>query len=369
MYYEKYATKPNYNRGHFQPAYMPSGTQQNYSFYLQDQLSIGNFVLTPSLRYDYVRNNGKPNYAKAYRDPDPRYGHNYAPVIYTGWTPRFGTYWQATKNIGFFGDISNAWRSPTIDESYEVQFTPSNGGSGKISASSRNLSKERDLSFRIGNILDFNHLLLENDKLQVRTTFFRQQVKDEIFITKEFNGSICGPGKACPVGQPNYHNNPGKLVIKGFELETFYDSKYWFASATYSIQKGERDTTPHAPWMGNKTYVAAIAPRSASLTTGFKIPNLNIRAGWNAQFVRKQDRTGSEDRNHDGQSDLGFYALGPSSGYSLHNLFASWQPTFLPKAEVKLTIDNLFNKDYRLYLGENTYGLARNIKASISYQF
>ena len=369
MYYKGYEKKPNYNNGYFQPAYMPSGKQQNYSFYIQDELSIDTFVLTPSLRYDYVRNHGKQNYASAYNDPDPRFGHDYSPVNYSGWTPRFGAYWQTTQNIGFFSDISYAWQAPTIDETYEVQFTPKNGGSGKISATSRNLEKERNLSIRAGNILDFSNILLENDKLQIRNTLFRQQVKNEIFITRGFNGSICGPGNSCPLGQSNYHNVPGKLVIHGFELEAFYDSRYWFASATYSIQKGERDSTPQATWMHNKTYVATIAPRTATLTTGFKIPEWNVRAGWNAQFVRKQDRTGLEDRNHDGIKDLGAYGLGRSSGYSIHNLFATWQPTFLPKAEVKLAVDNLFNKDYRLYLGENTYGLARNFKASFSYRF
>ena len=369
MYYKGYEKKPNYNHGYFQPAYMPSGKQQNYSFYLQDEISFDTFVLTPSLRYDYVRNHGKQNYASAYNDPDPRFGHDYSPVNYSGWTPRFGAYWQTTQNIGFFSDISYAWQAPTIDETYEVQFTPKNGGSGKISATSRNLKKERNLSIRAGNILDFSNILLENDKLQIRNTLFRQQVKDEIFITRGFNGSICGPGNSCPLGQSNYHNVPGKLVIQGFELEAFYDSRYWFASATYSIQKGERDSTPQAIWMHNKTYVPTIAPRTATLTSGFKIPEWNVRAGWNAQFVRKQDRTGLEDRNHDSIKDLGAYGLGRSSGYSIHNLFATWQPTFLPKAEVKLAVDNLFNKDYRLYLGENTYGLARNFKASFSYRF
>ena len=369
MYYKNYEKKPNYHHGYFQPAYMPSGKQQTYSFYVQDEISVSNFVLTPSLRYDYVRNHGTKNYASAYNDPDPRFGHDYSPVTYSGWTPRFGTYWQATNNIGFFGDISYAWQAPTIDQTYEVQFTPKNGGSGKITATSRNLDKERDLSIRIGNILDFNNLILENDKIQVRSTLFRQRVTNEIFVTRGFNGSICGPNKSCPLGQSNYRNLPGKLIVKGFELEAYYDSKYWFSSATYSIQKGERDTAPQAPWMHNKTYVATIAPRTATLTAGFKIPEWNIRAGWNAQFVRKQDRTGHEDRNHDGLPDLGAYSLGPSSGYSLHNLFASWQPTFLPKAEVKLSVDNLFNKDYRLYLGENTYGMARNFKASFSYRF
>lgn len=194
-----------------------------------------------------------------------------------------------------------------------------------------------------------------------RRVIFRQQVKNEIFITRGYDGSICGPGKYCPLGLSNYHNVPGKLVIKGFELESYYDSKYWFASGTYSIQKGTRDTVPQAPWVNKKTQVATIAPTTATLTTGFKIPEWNVRAGWNGQFVRKQDRTGGK--------YLQYYALGPSSGYTLHNLFASWQPPFLPKAEIKLAVDNLFNKDYRLYLGENTYGLGRNIKASLSYKF
>lgn len=363
MYYQKYANKPNYNGGYFQPAYMPSGTQRTYSFYIEDQLSVNNIVLTPSLRYDYVRNHGKRNYAKAYNDPNPLFGHNYSPVTYSGWTPRFGSYWQATKNIGFFGDVSYAWRAPTIDENYEVQITPTNGGSGKISATSRHLDKERDLSIRIGNMLDYSDLLFDNDKLQIRTTLFKQRVTDEIFITRGYQGTICGPGKNCPLGQSNYHNNPGQKVIKGLELESYYDSRYWFASASYSIQKGRRDVAAQAPWLKKRNYVASIAPRTATFTTGFKIPEWNFKAGWNAQFVRKQDRNKNKHINPD------YYGLPASSGYTLHNLFASYQPTYLPRAEIRFSVDNLFNKDYRLYLGENTYGMGRNIKASLLIKF
>ncbi|MFU1923886.1 TonB-dependent receptor, partial [Klebsiella pneumoniae] len=82
--------------------------------------------------------------------------------------------------------------------------------------------------------------LVAGDSLQIRTTLFQNRIKDEIFRTRSVgcrqqsidNGSIGGScGDMLPLS--NYRNLPG-LTIKGFEIESFYDSQRLFGSLSYS---------------------------------------------------------------------------------------------------------------------------------------
>jgi len=43
-------------------------------------------LVTPSIRYDYVRSEGKANLASDYNDPTV--GHDYSAVSHDGWSPR-----------------------------------------------------------------------------------------------------------------------------------------------------------------------------------------------------------------------------------------------------------------------------------------
>lgn len=363
MYYKSRANSADYNYGYFQPYYMPSGKQQTNSLYIQDALTIGNVTITPAIRYDHVKNTGKPNKAPIYNSNSAMVGHDYSSVRYDGWSPKLGIYWQAAPSVAFFADISKTWRAPVIDEQYEVQYA-----SATVSGSSRKLNPERIRSIRVGNILDFGSLLTDNDQLQIRTTLFQNKIKDEIFyrrgvlceqqvITGSSSGSVCGK----PLS--NYRNLSGSK-IEGFEIESFYDSHYWFASASYSMMKGKRKASPRDPWLGQSTWLSDIPPRKATATLGFKVPSWGFAAGWTGMFVRKQDRSPVD---HDPKADT--WSLPKTQGYALHGLFATWKPTFVKGVEARVTVDNLFNRNYYPYLGESVSGVGRNVKMTISKQF
>ncbi|WP_207627393.1 TonB-dependent hemoglobin/transferrin/lactoferrin family receptor [Photorhabdus tasmaniensis] len=350
---------PDYNYGYFQPSYMPSGEQKTSSFYLQDEIVIGSVTTTPGIRYNHITNTGKPNIAAIYNNSSPNIGHDYSSVTYTGWSPHLGIMWKATNHLSLFSDISRTWRAPLVDEQYEVQSARTN-----TTGSSRNLDTERITGLRAGVILDFDNLILEQDNLQIRTTLFRNRGKNEIFVRRGVmcKAQINNKSSSCEKPISNYRNLPG-YTIQGLEIETFYDSDYLFGKLAYSTIRGQRDASPRDPW-GNKTWIAEIPPTSAHAMLGVKIPQWQMTMGWTGDFIRKQDRSPTS-----GDPEASYWALKKSKGYALHGLFASWQPTFWQDLEARVTVNNLFNRDYRPYLGESVSGVGRNIKFSISQKF
>ncbi|WP_228863237.1 TonB-dependent hemoglobin/transferrin/lactoferrin family receptor [Xenorhabdus sp. PB30.3] len=351
---------PTFNYGYYQPGYMPAGVQQTYSLFTQDSLKIDSVTVTLGARYDHIKNTGEKNKASAYNNMSPEINHDYSSVTYAGWSPHLGTIWQAHKNLSLFADVSHTWRAPVVDEQYEVQ------ASGSLPGSSRNLDVERMTGIRLGAILDFDDLMLEGDSLQIRTTLFRNRGKNEIFKRRGIYCKAQLDGISytnCEKPLSNYRNLPG-YTIEGLEIETFYDSRVLFGKFSFSTIRGQRDASMRDPWIGHKTWITEIPPRSAHAMLGIKVPQWHMAMGWKGEFIRKQDRSVSD---HDPMATG--WDLPKTKGYALHGLFASWKPSFIQGLEARITVDNLFNRDYYPYLGEAVSGIGRNYKLSISQQF
>ena len=365
----KYET-PAYNYGHYQPGFMPKGKVDTNSFYIQDAITLGNFTLTPSMRYDHVRNRGEDNDAPFYNHAE--LGHDYSAQTYAGWSPRLSAFWKVTPHTALFVDYSKTWRAPVIDEQYEVQ------GLGSRTASAVKLDPERMTGWRAGNITTFDHIFSQNDTALIRTTLFRNKLDDEIFkavgvgcAAQQSAGSL---SKDCKGQLPmaNYRNI-GSLTIKGFEVESFYDSTYMFGSLSYSWMTGTHQGAYTNPWGPNVWARDIPAPKWVAVL-GVKIPDWDARIGWQGEFVRKTDRLPSDKYSgghNSGSGDLSFshYA---NDDYNVQGLFANWKPQqpYLKGTEVNFTVDNLFNKSYRPMLsGLNAYSQGRNAKISVTRFF
>lgn len=353
---------PQYNYGTFQPAYMPSGKQQHNSFYIKDEMRLGNWTLIPALRYDHVHNQGEGNLAPIYHNPAA--GHDYRSRSYRNWSPFLGLTWQAQPGILLFADVSRSHRAPLIDEQYEVQYAAST-----VTGSSRGLRTEKLTALRIGSVMRWQNLLHDDDSLQLRTTLFHMRGRDEIFKNR---GIFCeeqaingGSSSACSQYKPlpNYRNLPG-YTIRGGELEAYYEAERWFAGLSYSFMSGKRQASPRNPWHEQDTWLSDIPPRKATTTLGVRFPAQGLTLGWRGEFVRRQDRSPT-----DGDPKAGSWSLPKSRGYALHGLFAAWQPPHWQALTVRLTADNIFNRRYAPYLGELVSGVGRNIKASVAWHF
>lgn len=363
MYDKSKVGKADYNYGYFQPYYMPSGRQYTQAFYLQDQIKWKNIIFSTGVRYDHINNIGQKNLASQYNDISV--GHNYSQKNYNGWSYYLGLNYDINHYLSLFTNFSRTWRAPVIDEQYETQYKQA---SGPVKATSLNLEKEMINQTRVGGIITLNHLFQENDAFQFRTTYFYHRGKNEIFKTRGVNcvdNAADTNNDVCPkkiIG--NYRNLPG-YVIQGAELEAYYQSTYLFGELTYSYVKGKRDTSPRNPWGKTSTWIAEIPPRKATATLGFNVPKYYLTVGWRAEFVRRQDRSPSS-----GDPKASYYLSLPASrGYSLHNLFLSWSPAKIKGMNIKITVDNLFNRAYNPYLGELASGTGRNIKFSLSQKF
>ena len=360
MYDKSKVKKEDYNYGYFQPYYMPSGRQYTQALYLQDQITWKNIIFSTGVRYDHINNIGQKNFAPQYNDISV--GQNYSQKNYNGWSYYLGLKYDVNHYLSLFTNFSRTWRAPVIDEQYETQYKQS---SGPVTATSLNLEKEMINQTRVGGIITLNHLFQENDVFQFRTTYFYNRGKNEIFKTRGVNcvGNAADTNHVCPKPIGNYRNLPG-YVIQGAELEAYYQSTYLFGEITYSYVKGKRDTSPRNPWGKTSTWIAEIPPRKATTALGFNIPKYNFTAGWRAEFVRRQDRSPLS-----GDPEAKYWSLPASRGYSLHNLFLSWSPAKIKGMNIKITVDNLFNRAYNPYLGELASGTGRNIKFSLSQKF
>lgn len=366
MYDKSKVRQANYNYGYFQPYYMPSGRQYTQALYLQDQITWKNLIFSTGMRYDHINNIGQKNFAPRYNDIS--LGHNYSQKNYNGWSYYLGLNYNVNHYLSLFTNFSRTWRAPVIDEQYETQFLNNTQDRRvSVSATSLNLEKEMINQTRVGGIITLNHLFQENDAFQFRTNYFYHRGKNEIFKTRGVNcvGNAADTNNdVCPkkiIG--NYRNLPG-YVIQGAELEAYYQSTYLFGELTYSYVKGKRDTSPRNPWGKTSTWIAEIPPRKATATLGFNVPKYYLTVGWRAEFVRRQDRSPLS-----GDPKASYWSLPASRGYSLHNLFLSWSPAKIKGMNVKITVDNLFNRAYNPYLGELASGTGRNIKFSLSQKF
>ena len=357
-----------YNYGHYQPNFMPAGKVDTNSFYIQDAITLANFTLTPSIRYDHVRNRGQENDAPYYNHPE--LGHDYSDKTYTGWSPRLSAFWKITPQTALFADFSKTWRAPVIDEQYEVQ------GLGNRTSSSLNLNPERITGWRAGNITTFDQIFGDNDHALIRTTLFSNKIDDEIF---KATGVGCaaqtasgGMTQDCGPNMPNYRNI-GSVTIKGFEIESFYEATYLFGSLSYAWMTGKHQGAYTNPW-GPDVWARDVPAPKWVAVLGTKIPAWDARIGWKGEFVRKTDRLPSDNYYSSDISALGdrYWDHYDNDGYNVQGLFANWKPTqpYLKGTEVNFTVDNLFNKSYRPMLsGENAYSQGRNAKVSVTRFF
>ncbi len=88
--------------------------------------------------------------------------------------------------------------------------------------------------------------------------------------------------------------------------------------------------------------------------------------GWRGIFVDAQTRS---ILNTDHSIGASGFSLPRTKGYALHGIFIDWQPVGENGPQLNFSIDNLFNRDYKMYLGEYMTGTGRDFKLSISQRF
>ncbi|MGL4091885.1 TonB-dependent receptor domain-containing protein [Agrobacterium cavarae] len=353
MYDVANSSNPSYNYGYYASWIVPEGTQTSISAFIRDEVEVTDgLFITPGLRFDHVRMEGKPNAAPRYNNPLA--GHDYSAVSYNGFTPALSGRWEATPSTTLFLDWAYAIRTPIIDELYSSQSIAT-----KASATSRDLLPERNNSFNVGVSQEFYDVWSSGDTLTASVSGFYNHVTDP--VTRRF-GSANLANVTGPV--PFYWNTPSYRIY-GVEVKANYESDTVFGSLGLSIMNGSRKGAINDIY-GGKTYPGDMAPLTVNASLGYRIPDSELSLRWTGQFVAEQKHTPYY------QGTGYFYARPESGGYAVHGLLLEWTPKegFMAGTEVRAGVENIFDKFYSPYLADGVSAMAgRNFTLSVSRKF
>ncbi|MEM7506753.1 MAG: TonB-dependent receptor [Pseudomonadota bacterium] len=326
----------------------PDAVRRFYAAFVQADFEVlPGLTVTPGFRYDFFQL--RPDGAF----PDRSEGQP---------SPRLAVNWQPTENTQVFASASRSFRAPALTELYNdgVHFATPGFPLGPPGAPvftginqfvpSPDLEPERATQFEIGGRYRMGGLISPGDDLLISGNVYYSIVDDFVdtvvtFIddsTTSFN-PITGQVE---VGGTTINRNVD-AVLFGFEAEIEYDSDDWFASVGVTIPRGRV--------RGGPGDLASI-PADRLVVTGGWRPLRDVELGVRGTFadgVQASDTSGE-----------------PTSGYSVFDFFANWQPSDGPLegAIFSAGIDNLTDQEYRIFPnGLNSTGLA--FKAAATFTF
>lgn len=269
----------------------------------------------------------------------------------TAFSPRLGVSYLPTDWLLVFANYAEAFRAPTFDELFTTGThfqIPVGAGVVNRFVPNSDLKSQKTQTVEFGGGLTFNEVLDPGDLLQFKASHFiiwgedfidQTVVQPELFT--ECNPFI--PGN-CD-GTTSAFNVPD-AKLWGSEIEASYENDRFLVSMGFSRIDGEDEDT------GAK--LGSLTPDQLTLNTAVKLPEINSLVGWRMLAADKFDEVNTEAEERD--------------GYTVHDVYFSWQPTdnLLEGVRVDLGIDNLFDKSYaRVNTDAKEQG--RNYKGLVSY--
>lgn len=302
-------------------AFLPGGTEDKLGLYIQGEfIWNGRLTITPGLRMD--RSWLSPDASATAAGGSDQDG--------TAISPKIAALYELNDSWGVFGSLARTERMPTLDELYS---SDGRGTAGRTP--SLNLDKETATTVELGVTYQTTGLIGVEDSLTAKATLFHNDLKDLIAVNP--SGSVNMP----------YFRNINAAEIWGAELEAAYEAGRWFGQLAYSNVRSKDKATGLT--------LADTPAENLALTLGMKFPDQGLRAGWRVQGSNGITTASSTTS---------------ATGYALHDVFLSWQPTggALEGMQLDLAVENMFDRDYRNNLSLDQ-GVGRNVKISRAKAF
>jgi hemoglobin/transferrin/lactoferrin receptor protein len=300
----------------------PSAQQTVLGLFVQDEISLGAFTLTPGLRLDSFEQ----------ESPNGRNDRSTDRV-----SPRVSLAWQVTPWLQPYVSYAEGFRAPSLTELYVGgQHFPGNNF-----VPNPDLRPEVSRNKEIGANLRFADVLRPGDRLRMRISAFRNDLDD-------FIEQIVLP-------TTTISRNVGSARIEGVEAEAQYDAGTWWLGLGAAALKGDNLETDEP--------LASIPAHRVSLNAGYRFLESGVTVGGRITAAAEQDRA----PNISGVAQQ-------TSGYGLLDLFASWTPSFAPNVRLGVAVDNVFDHAYRRANWNSTpappfYETGRNIRGSLRIAF
>ncbi len=260
------------------------------------------------------------------------------------WSPKIAMSVLPTEWLTLFASYSEAFRAPTMGEMYNDSLHFSMGPTmNNYWKPNPNLRPETNATQEVGFGLRFDNLIMADDDLKFKASYFGTRAKDYISTSVNMKvGYVPGSGVVCSPCETTSVNIP-RAKIWGWEMMMDYQNRYFDMNVAYNRTSGKDERT--GAWL------STVNPDTVSTRLNVPLGNTNASVGWMGVFA---------DRIKDTPT--------PQKGYATHDFYVSYKPEmFSDRLTTSVVVGNAFDKEY--YAPNGALQDGRNLKLFASYQF
>ncbi|MCU6683963.1 TonB-dependent hemoglobin/transferrin/lactoferrin family receptor [Leclercia sp. H6W5] len=251
------------------------------------------------------------------------------------WSSRAGITVSPADWLMLFGSYAQAFRAPTMGEMYNDAKHFSIGRFyTNYWVPNPNLRPETNETQEYGFGLRFDDLLLANDALEFKASYFDTHAKDYISTTVDFAAAT------------TMSYNVPNAKIWGWDLMAKYSASLFNLDLAYNRTRGKDSDTGE--------YISSISPDTVSSKLDVPLAQSGFSVGWIGTFADRSTHVSSS------------YSHQP--GYAVNDFYVSYQgQQALKGVTTTLVLGNAFDKEYWSPQGIPQDG--RNGKIFVSYQW
>jgi hemoglobin/transferrin/lactoferrin receptor protein len=305
--------------------YTPSGEREAYGAFIQDRIAYSDWLeIVGGLRFDGYSLNGESAGEDVSSD-----GERLSPRITVGVSPFERT---ALSGLQVYGTYAEGYRSPSVSETFMSGLHPS--GVAFPFLPNPDLKPETARTTEIGVNFVRDELFLPGDGLRIKTAVFNNDVEDFIDLVTLTPAIFGGDPDCTYVPAPGAipicvrYENVAEARIRGFEFESTYDARRFFAGLNVTVLDGENLETDEP--------LLSVPPAEVTGRLGLRFLQEKAVIGGEVRHVFEQD-------DIDDEIDEEFL-----DAYTLVNLFASYAPN--ENVRFDLRLNNIFDETYANYL-------------------
>ncbi|EDS5055105.1 TonB-dependent hemoglobin/transferrin/lactoferrin family receptor [Salmonella enterica] len=291
------------------------------SGWLQDEITLRDLPVTllGGTRYDNYRGSSD----------------GYADVDADKWSSRAGMTISPINWLMLFGSYAQAFRAPTMGEMYNDSKHFSIGRFyTNYWVPNPNLRPETNATQEYGFGLRFDNLMLSDDALEFKASYFDTNAKDYISTTVDF------------AARTTMSYNVPNAKIWGWDVMTKYTADLFSLDLAYNRTRGKNTDTGE--------YISSINPDTVTSKLNIPLAHSGFSVGWIGTFANRSTHVSSQ------------YTKQP--GYAVNDFYVSYQgQQALKGMTTTLVLGNAFDKAYWSPQGIPQDG--RNGKIFVSYQW
>ncbi|EDZ8276388.1 TonB-dependent hemoglobin/transferrin/lactoferrin family receptor [Salmonella enterica] len=291
------------------------------SGWLQDEITLRDLPVTllGGTRYDNYRGSSD----------------GYADVDADKWSSRAGMTISPIDWLMLFGSYAQAFRAPTMGEMYNDSKHFSIGRFyTNYWVPNPNLRPETNATQEYGFGLRFDNLMLSDDALEFKASYFDTNAKDYISTTVDF------------AARTTMSYNLPNAKIWGWDVMTKYTADLFSLDLAYNRTRGKNTDTGE--------YISSINPDTVTSKLNIPLAHSGFSVGWIGTFANRSTHVSSQ------------YTKQP--GYAVNDFYVSYQgQQALKGMTTTLVLGNAFDKAYWSPQGIPQDG--RNGKIFVSYQW